>query len=252
MSQRDGNVVTRWVAGSFIALGAHAALVLGFQAPERVHAAPLPVTEVELSPPSVPERPAPPRPEPATPPTAPESVSHVATSPKVVARAQNVLVAKPDPIAPPANEPVDFVTDPNGHGFTGSVVARGGTGRGEPGAQALARGPASSGPTLPPPRPKSDITPPADLSRRPNMAGGGCGGYYPRQADADSATVTAIVVVGPRGSAERVSLAGESPTGQGFGAAARACLRQSRFNPGLNKAGRAVKAVATVRVRFTR
>jgi protein TonB len=183
-----------------------------------------------------------------------EPSARTETSPKAAARAPNVLVAKPEAAPPAAEEPVEFVTDPNGGSYQGSVVARGGTGSGEPGARALVKGPAAPGiRRAAPPRPKSDITPPSDLSRRPTMLpGSGCGGYYPRQADADSAVVTVIAVVGASGSAERLSLSSESPSGQGFGGAARACLRQSRFSPALDKSGRPVKAVATVRVRFTR
>jgi outer membrane biosynthesis protein TonB len=235
-------------------------MALGLDAPAPARSAPPIVTEIELAPPPEPEpepdEPLAPEPHPTTSPAEPEKMpsaraAPAPSSPVAAARAPNVLVAKDD--APAPAEPVDFVTDPSGSGYHGGIVARGGSGTGAPGARAATVGRAVRGGQGSPTAPRSDITPASDLSRRPSLqTGAGCGGFYPRQADADSAVATVRVVVSPGGGVAQLSLVNESPAGQGFGAAAGACLRSSRFTSGLDKSGRAVKSVAMVRVRFTR
>jgi hypothetical protein len=171
------------------------------------------------------------------------------------ARAGKILAAKSDAPIPAGSEPVDFVTDPNGSTYSGGVVARGGTG--DHGSLGTSTRPvAATKSTAPAPRTvvkKSDIVPASNLSRPPSLSTGtNCRGYYPRSADADSAIVSLVVVVSADGSIARLSVASESPTGQGFGSAARACIGTGRFRPALDKAGRAVKSATRVRVRFTR
>jgi len=257
----DGNRPLRWSLAAVFAVGAHAALALGAVAmPEPPPAATV-VTELELAPPPKTEAPTPePEPEPneAEPaPTrpqtedAPRPPAHVAAA----ARAGNVITAKSDAPVPANSDPVDFVTDPNGTSYAGGVVARGGTGdHGSTGTAVRAAGPAKKAPVAATATaPKSDIVPASDLSRAPALSTGtDCAGYYPRNADADSALVTLVVVVGTDGSIARSSVAGESPAGQGFGSAARACIATGRFQPALDKAGHAVKSATRVRVRFTR
>jgi TonB family protein len=66
------------------------------------------------------------------------------------------------------------------------------------------------------------------------------------------AKVDLVVVVQAEGRVTRVTIARESPAGEGFGQAARACLLSKRFTPGADRAGRAVAASTAVRVHFTR
>jgi outer membrane biosynthesis protein TonB len=148
---------------------------------------------------------------------------------------------------------VDFVTDPDGKSFGSGVVARGGTlDRGTVATNvapsrppAVVRGPA---------RPGADaVTAPENLSRaarldEPNP----CAGFYPRSASADSGQVTLSLVVRPGGRLASAAVVSETPPGEGFGAAARACLADKTFAPALDRAGNAVTAALSLRVRFTR
>jgi hypothetical protein len=79
-----------------------------------------------------------------------------------------------------------------------------------------------------------------------------CRGGFPPDARDDAGDVSARVIVRPDGSAASASVDAESPQGQGFGAAARACLLATRFAPGVDRAGAAVTAPAVVHVRFRR
>ena len=97
------------------------------------------------------------------------------------------------------------------------------------------------------------IVPAASLSRPARLQGDDpCGGFYPNEATADSGSAAVSLVVLPSGKVARASVASESPSGQGFGAAARRCLTASSFTPALDKSGRSVAAEVTVRVRFSR
>jgi translation initiation factor IF-2 len=255
----DGNRTLRWSLSAIMALGAHAALALGAFAMPAPQPAAVEVTEIELVPPKAPE-PAPSAPAPEPEKTDEPSQRESASAPRPadnrapVARAGNVITAKSDAPTPAGSDPVDFVTDPNGSTYGSGIVARGGTAdHGSGGPTPRAASPAVSSTPAARPAAKSDIVPASDLSRAPVLSTGtNCAGYYPRSADADSALVTLVVVVAPDGGIASLSVAGESPAGQGFGAAARACIGTGRFRPALDKTGRAVKSATRVRVTFTR
>lgn len=246
-----------------IAALAHAAFGFGV----RVEPPPAPVTrvtEIELAPPPPPPPEPPPvvEPEPPPPvadtvPTAPAPKSALPAAP-AAARAGALMTAKPDDAKPPTPEaPVEFVTDPNGTSYGGGVVQRGGTSDfGQKGAIAGGGAPTATGraPAAPGPAPKSDgITPAANLSRAAKLTEvDACRGYYPSEAVDDAATATLTVVVRPGGDVASVSVLAETPAGQGFGRAARACLLTKRFSPALDRAGQAVTAATTMNVRFSR
>lgn len=263
MSRADPKAARRFSVAVALALSVHVGLALGFSgAKSRAKPAVL-VTEIELAPPPAP--PPPPKveePEKATDdtkatqprPAEADPRRRPNTSAPPPGRAGNVLTAKADTPVPNATEPVDFVTDPNGSSYAGGVVARGGSGdHGGHGTTPRAAPAAAPAPRPSRPVSKSDLTPASDLSRGPTLRNGtDCAGYYPRSADADAALVTLVVVVAADGSIATLSVAQESPGGQGFGAAARACLRTGRFDPAIDKAGRQVKTGTSVRVRFKR
>lgn len=263
----DGNRFARWGVAGAVAVGTHVALALGVSAmPQHGPVTPA-VTELELAPPptspSTPEPPAaePPKPEPEVAevpqpqsPAEPRPTVQAQTNSAPAARAGNLLTAKDDAPTPAGTEPVDFVTDPNGSSYAGGVVARGATGGHGSTGTSLRPGSATKtetakGGTVR----KREVAPAPVLSRAASLASGtNCAGYYPRGADADSAIVSLVVVVDSNGNTIRMSVASESPAGQGFGSAARACIGTGRFRPALDEAGRAVKSSTRVRVRFTR
>lgn len=230
--------------------------------------APLPpppvVTELDLAPVPPPPPPPPPQEEPKPDPAPVVAKAPIPNNapppPPAAARAGALLTAKEDPAKPakPSDAPVDFVTDPNGQSFGGGVVARGGTADfGVTGAVAGGKGdkpaPATTAPPAPP-GPRGDaIVPASDLSRGAKLEeADACRGFYPAGAEADSAVVTLTVVVRPGGDVQSVSVASESPAGQGFGGAARRCIQSKRFSPALDKEGKAVLSAAPLRVRFSR
>jgi protein TonB len=97
------------------------------------------------------------------------------------------------------------------------------------------------------------LTAAADLSRRASLSeANACAGFYPSEASADSGTVALTLVVRADGAVTSAAVVSESPAGQGFGLAARACLQRKRFEPSLDRAGKAVAAATTIRVRFVR
>lgn len=221
---------------------------------------PTPAIEVDLAqelPPEAPEPPkatadsepsAPAAPPPANPIARP--ITNVAPAP---AKAGAVLAAKDDAPAPNGEEPVSFVTDPDGGEYGSGVVAKGGTAAvGLPGAQPPAAAPiASAAPTS---AAKPIVQQPvANLSRKPSLdAADACKGYFPAEADDDSALVTLRVMVRESGDVQSATVVAETPKGQGFGAAARACLLARTFTPGRDEAGRPTPAQTTVNVRFRR
>jgi hypothetical protein len=75
---------------------------------------------------------------------------------------------------------------------------------------------------------------------------------FPPGAEEDEASVTTIVEVDASGHPTKVSIASESPAGQGFGAVARACLLGATFTPAHDDKGVSVSGNVTVRVRFAR
>lgn len=232
-----------------LAIGLHVALALLAPAPQAPAARLLPSMEVDLTPP------APPPPPVVEPPKAPEPELPAKAPPKVAAprapapaAAGKLLTAEPTAAA--GDEPLDFVTDPNGTTYGFGVVARGGSK--EPRAGVSAPVPASPEPAAA--APKGDgLAAAADLSEKPRLVNDDpCAGFYPGEAVADAASAMVRVVVEKDGRTRTVQLLGETPAGQGFGAAARRCLAGQRWSPAKDKDGHAVPTATTFRVRFHR
>lgn len=251
----DGTGVLGW---SLLAAGAH--VVFGITMAGRAAAAPViepEPFEVELAPkPPEPERedPKPPQPEEKAQ-AAAVVKAPVVTTPPPAARAGALLTAKPN-ATKPDDEPIGFLSDPDGGTYGHGVVAQGGT------AEVGLKGATPTGSaTAPVPtidKPPAKVMPAADvpvtnLSRMPSLpAADACKGFFPSSADDDVAVVTVRVVVRPNGDVASVVVTKEDPRGQGFGQAARACLLKSRFVSGLDVEGRPVTAQALVNVRFFR
>jgi hypothetical protein len=170
------------------------------------------------------------------------------------ARAARLLTAKPDALPAQTNEPVDFVSDPNATVYGGGVVAVGGTAAfGKAGARAgvAARGDVvDAGPR----RPAGDgLVAAGDLSRAPRLSESDpCRGFFPRNADSDSAQASVLLVIAKSGAVSSARVVAENPPSQGFGAAARACMLSKRFVPALDRAGEAAATSLRVNVRFNR
>lgn len=79
-----------------------------------------------------------------------------------------------------------------------------------------------------------------------------CRGYFPANAPTDHAKVRVAVHVDATGHARAKQLLVESPEGQGFGRAARACAAALRFAPALDSHGVAVAGEAKLELRFDR
>lgn len=211
----------------------------------------LAVTEIELAPPPAPPPPPPAEPEkPTTPdPPAPAAQPRRARAPaRAEAKAEPVAKAAEvrtvDEAAKTSDEPVRFVTDPNGTSFGYGAVQRGGT--------AEAAAPSASGQPAPGPARAGIGTQPV-LSRPPRLAESDpCRGFFPKRALADHGEVTLRVRVERDGGVRSVTVGSESPSGQGFGAAARECLLSKHFSPALDEGGREVAVVSPVTVRFSR
>lgn len=254
-------------AGLLGAVVVHVAIVLAAVAqPARAAAAPPPV-EVEIDAPEPPkETPPPPKeepkPEPAPEPKVePTPTAAPATPPPAAppaAKAGALLTANDDAPKAKGEEPVSFVTDPNGGAYGSGVVQKGGTADvGQEGAKAGSVGTTPNAPPAPkaaPPAPKADaLVAAADLSRPPKLAeADACKGYFPKSADDDAGDATLLVVVKPSGAVASATVIGESPAGQGFGSAARTCLLGKTFVPALDKAGAAVSTATKVHLRFSR
>ena len=151
------------------------------------------------------------------------------------------------------DELVDFVTDPAGSTYGSGVVARGGTAEhGERGATAAGVG-STPVPVRAAAPPQDGLVAAANLSRRAALnERDACAGFYPSEAEVDSGAVTLTVVVRADGGVSSASVVSESPVGQGFGKAARACLQKKRFEPSLDRSGTAVAAATTIKLRFVR
>ena len=101
--------------------------------------------------------------------------------------------------------------------------------------------------------PLSTSTPASDWTRAPRLDDSDpCRGFFPRHAVADVGRVELVVVIDADGHAVSTAVTGESPVSDGFGDAARTCLRIKAFQPALGRDGRPTRATATVRIRFTR
>jgi hypothetical protein len=79
-----------------------------------------------------------------------------------------------------------------------------------------------------------------------------CSGYFPVRANADHGQVQLSVHVDAAGHARADRLLLESPRGQGFGQAARACASALHFAPAVDAHGMPVKGVAKLELRFDR
>jgi protein TonB len=170
----------------------------------------------------------------------PAPVSARASTP--LARATPIFTATPSDNA----DPVSFVTDPNGNPFGYGVVARGGT------AMQATR-PVASVPARPAAPPPEISTAHSDWTRAPRLdESDPCSGFFPRNAVADVGRVALVVVIDPGGRVTSTAIADESPPGDGFGQAARACLATKILTPALDRDGRPTHATATVRIRFSR
>jgi len=211
----------------------------------------IPVTEVELEPPPAPPPPPPPppasEPEPppaaAAPPPAKQRAKR-ALDPPAPARAGALLTAQETPDVKD-DEPVRFVSDPNGRGYGTGIVARGGTAE------------HGEGTTLrpePPPRAASGfrITPADQLRRQPLLLGDGCRGFFPNHARPDQGLVSVIATVQSSGALAKLDVESESPSGEGFAQAARACLAKRKFVPALDEHGEPTGARTRINLRFTR
>ena len=244
---RAGRTACAWV----VALAAHGGLValaLNTDPP----APPLvSVTEVELL------KPPPPPPPPAAP--APEPAPAPAMAPRPTRRA--APRPQPAPTPPPASaaplrtidesvktadEPVRFVTDPNGSAFGYGTVQRGGTAASAPVGAALPVG--NPGVSKSQGSGENPI-----LSRAPELGESDpCRGFFPGRAQVDRGEVALRVRVEADGKVRSVSVSRETPLGHGFGFAARDCLLSKRFTPALDRDGREVAVVSPVTVRFSR
>ena len=248
-------VSARVLTASVLALVAHSALAtyaLGRVREITRDPPPLAVEFLDAEPPPPP--PPPPEPEPETPPAAAERSVPPAASPPPAARAANLMTAKEDtPSAQAPDEPVDFTTDPNGTSFGGGVVARGGTA--DFGVKGAVAGPAR--PAVSQARTSAgtggELVPLANLSRKPSLGESDpCRGFFPSAAQDDTASAGVFVVLSKSGKVTSAQVVNESPAGQGFGAAARACMLSKSFVPALDRSGNPASTSLRVNVRFRR
>jgi len=250
-SRKSHLVAVGWI----LALCSHAAAALLFYDRHELSASERtpPAVEVEFV---APPEPPPPPPEIAPPEEAKPVSPHVAAAaPPAAARAGALHLARAD--AAPAQQPeeaVDFTTDPHGASYGGGVVAVGGTATfGAAGARVVPV-PGNAPAAAVTPRPVGDaLTPLSDLSRKPRLPGGDpCHGFFPRAAQDDVGDVAVMVTIAKSGRVSQTSLVSESPSGQGFGAAARSCLASQTFVPALDRAGNPAATALRVNLRFSR
>jgi len=194
--------------------------------------------------------------EPPPPPAPPAPVEAKAAAPTRAVRKSSAKPAAPAPAAaaaplrtasetaPSSDEPVRFVTDPNGTAFGYGTVQRGGASQGQGGAGTVADAVGAE--------PRSHEVQPA-LSRAPSLGEHDpCRGYFPERAQVDRGDVTLKVRIAADGAVRGVTVTRELPTGQGFGAAARECLQAKRFTPALDLSGQPTAVVSPITVRFAR
>lgn len=242
---------TSWLVCIALACTLHGACVVYF-ARERASAAQPKLRELEVTmldpeppppPPVVPE----PTPEPEAEKPARAERDKPAAPPSP-ARAGALLTAPQDPTqTPAADEPVRFVTDPNGRGYGSGMVARGGTA--DHAEHAVPVPPAPS----PLPAAKPGLAFADKLSRQPSLGTADpCRGFFPQSAQSNRGEVSVVATVRDQGSVVRIEIESESPLGQGFGGAARACLAKQRFEPALDDDGKPTAARTRVRIAFSR
>jgi hypothetical protein len=80
----------------------------------------------------------------------------------------------------------------------------------------------------------------------------GCAGYFPKRTHERRAEVVLRVSIAASGAIEGVLVASELPRGEGFAAAARACLTHAEVEPASDPDGRPLAGTATLEVRFVR
>jgi hypothetical protein len=244
----------RVLSASALALVAHTAIAtyaLGRSVEVSREPPPLAVEFLE----PIPEPPPLPQPEPeAAPPERAERAAPPSAAPPPAARAANLMTAKEDlPSAQAPDEPFDFTTDPNGSTYGGGVVARGGTADfGVKGATvAPSRAPVSR--ERPGANPSGELVALSNLSRKPALGDSDpCRGFFPSSAQDDTATTGVFVVLSKAGRVTSARVVAESPAGQGFGAAARACMLTKSFVPALDRSGNAAATSLRVNIRFRR
>jgi protein TonB len=208
----------------------------------------IPATEVELEP--IKEAPPPPEPppsppsaaEPEPPPT--KMLVRRAPAPPSPARAAALLTARDDTPEAPNEAPVRFVSDPNGQGYGTEMVARGGT------AEHGESGPLAPQQPLAAARPR--ITASDRLQRQPTLIGTDCRGYFPDHARQDQGLVSIVATVLASGAIAKLEIESETPRGEGFANAARACLGRRKFTPALDRQGSPTGARTRINLRFTR
>jgi TonB family protein len=79
-----------------------------------------------------------------------------------------------------------------------------------------------------------------------------CAGYFPGTAAANRGDVQLAIDVDAQGHARAREIMLESPRGQGFEKAAKACASQLRFAPALDTQGHPVSGRARIALRFHR
>jgi hypothetical protein len=94
----------------------------------------------------------------------------------------------------------------------------------------------------------------AATGRRPRLKSSWnpCSNVFPSEATADYGTVTIALAVSSSGAAALPHVLSESPVGQGFGQAARACAAQLHFHPAVDVTGVAVTSNSVVRLKFAK
>ena len=224
----------------------HLLLVSAFTS-ERAPQLAIPVTEVELEP--LPARPPPPTaaaPEPpaaAPEPGPPKLRARRAPEPPKAAHAGKLLTAD-ETAKGTRDEPVRFVSDPNGRGYGTGIVARGGLA--EHGTRSTVAHPEATS------RPGERITPADKLQRQPALVGDACRGFFPEHARPDKGLVSLVATVHASGGIAKLDVESETPTGEGFASAARACLARRKFIPALDELGKPTAARTRINLRFTR
>jgi protein TonB len=202
----------------------------------------------------------PPPPPPAAPPPAaaapppPAAAAPVRAQPRVV-REPAATPPAPTPAQAaevvaqesPSDQPVDLtsftIATGSGQRYAGGKTSSGGTS-----TQAVTGAASADG------VPNGTGTGTADLSRPVRLADSEWECPWPAEADSlgiDEQAVLMRVVVRANGSVESAELV--SDPGNGFGQAALACARRSRFEPALDRGGAALRARSgPIRVLFTR
>lgn len=215
----------------------------------RIHTKISQLIDVELPKPAPPpSEPPPPEPEAEPAKAAPPPPARV-RAPAAKKEAPPPVAAEAGKVVTAANDVVDFgdtIVSGSGASYAGGVTEAGGTAK-HAVTDTRARAGGVEGGT--------GTTHAGDLSRAPQLAGGGTWSDcpFPKEADElrlDGALVTLRVSVSQDGSVSTVDVK-EDP-GDGFGREARRCAHRKRWAPGLDRAGKPIAATALIKVRFER